>query len=67
MVSTNGRTLLLRALVRPQNQGLDYEDAVVDVPAALARLYVEASAASPSNESLRARAQSACDGLTQGR
>jgi hypothetical protein len=63
MVSTGGRTLLLRALVRPQDQGLDYEDAVVDLPAAIALLYIEAATANASSELLHARAQSACDSL----
>lgn len=63
MVSQNGRTLVLRVLVRPEGQGLDYEDAVVDVPAALALLYVEAATVNASNDALRARATSACDAL----
>ncbi len=63
MVSQNGRTLILRALVRPENQGLDYEDAVVDVPAALALLYVDAASANAASDPLRARAKTACDAL----
>ena len=64
MVSTNGRTLLLRALVQaPIGMAQSYDDAVVDLPAAVARLYVEAAAETPRSAALQTRARAACAAL----
>jgi hypothetical protein len=60
MLSRNGLTLVLFAEVRFQGQGIAYEDAVVDLPAALALLYVDATASVPGDEELRARADAQC-------
>jgi hypothetical protein len=62
LISKNGRTLILAAEIRPQTQGIDYEDAVVDLPAATALLYLRAAELS-QRAAIRERAAKACSAL----
>lgn len=60
--SRNGLALVLTAWARPQGQGIELKDAVVDLPAATAVLYLRAHEIAPS-EFTTTRAQRACDAL----
>jgi hypothetical protein len=59
-ISKNGRALVLLSETRLQGQGIDQEDSVVDFPAALALLYVEAASRDPA---LADRARTQCQNL----
>jgi hypothetical protein len=60
--SRNGLTLVLTAQTRPQGQGVQLKDAVVDLPAATALLYLRADEVA-HNEATTTRAQRACAAL----
>jgi hypothetical protein len=60
--SRNGLALVLTAWMRPQGQGIELHDAVVDLPAATALLYLRAYETAPS-DAAKTRAQRACDAL----
>jgi hypothetical protein len=60
--SRNGHALVLAAWIRPQAQGVSLRDAVVDLPAATALLYLRADESAPTEATRRAgaRARRAC-------
>ena len=60
--SRNGLSLVLTAWMRPQGQGIELHDAVVDLPAATALLSLRAHEIAPS-EAATTREQRACDTL----